>query len=156
MTQQDVLYVDNYLRHLTAVLAELPREPLIEISAILREARGTGHRIFVFGNGGSAATANIVTNIDATPPEVVASTPTPDASWVEVHVQSIAGQWLDKGYGGIDVAVCGNAQYDDGDPETSSWFNGGQAGSEPTTLDFRGRRAGRLDQYAALARIERS
>ena len=58
MTRQDVLYVDNYLRQLTAVLVELPREPLIEISAILREARSTGRRIFVFGNGGSAATAS--------------------------------------------------------------------------------------------------
>ncbi len=28
----------------------------------------------------------------------------------------------------IDVAVCGNAFYDDGDPETSAWFGGGQAG----------------------------
>jgi len=36
--------------------------------------------------------------------------------------------------GGIDVAVCGNAQYDDGDPETSSWFNGGQAGNPDCIL----------------------
>jgi hypothetical protein len=30
---------------------------------------------------------------------------TPDTGWIEGYVQGIAGQWLDKGYGGIDVAV---------------------------------------------------
>jgi D-sedoheptulose 7-phosphate isomerase len=58
MTQQDIIYVDNYLQQLSAVIAELPREPLTEIASILRKARETGRRIFVFGNGGSAATAS--------------------------------------------------------------------------------------------------
>jgi hypothetical protein len=30
---------------------------------------------------------------------------TPDTGWIEGYVQGIAGQWLDKGYGGIDVAM---------------------------------------------------
>ena len=58
MTKQDIIYVDNYLQQLTAVISELPREPVIEITSILREARETGRHIFVFGNGGSAATAS--------------------------------------------------------------------------------------------------
>jgi hypothetical protein len=33
------------------------------------------------------------------------ATPPPDIGWVEGYVQSIADQWLDMGYSGIDVAV---------------------------------------------------
>ncbi len=41
----------------------------------------------------------------ATPSEEESPTPTPDTSWIEPYVESIANQWLAKGYYGIDVAV---------------------------------------------------
>lgn len=33
------------------------------------------------------------------------ATPAPDTGWIEGYVQGIANEWLNKGYGGIDVAV---------------------------------------------------
>jgi D-sedoheptulose 7-phosphate isomerase len=58
MTQQDIIYVKDYLQQLTAVINALPQEPLVAISSVLRAAREKGRLIFVFGNGGSAATAS--------------------------------------------------------------------------------------------------
>jgi hypothetical protein len=39
------------------------------------------------------------------PTAEVTATPGPDTGWIEGYVQGITNQWLDKGYGGIDVAV---------------------------------------------------
>ncbi|MCC7446199.1 MAG: SIS domain-containing protein [Anaerolineae bacterium] len=52
------MLVDNYLAALNVVLADLPREPLTQVIAILNTARVNRRRVFVFGNGGSAATAS--------------------------------------------------------------------------------------------------
>lgn len=58
MTQQDMTYVEDYLQQLTTVIRALPHEPLLAITSVLRAAREQGRLIFVFGNGGSAATAS--------------------------------------------------------------------------------------------------
>lgn len=56
MDNEQVL-VKEYLEQLEQVLRDLPREPLFAIIARLRMARLEGQRVYVMGNGGSAATA---------------------------------------------------------------------------------------------------
>jgi D-sedoheptulose 7-phosphate isomerase len=51
-------YIDTYLNEEAQLLALLAREPLQRLAAILRQARNDGRTIFMFGNGGSAATAS--------------------------------------------------------------------------------------------------
>ncbi len=53
----DSEWVEMYLAELAQVLVALPREPLLALVAALRRARVEGRRVFLFGNGGSAATA---------------------------------------------------------------------------------------------------
>jgi D-sedoheptulose 7-phosphate isomerase len=52
------MIVNNYLVALRGVIDEMPHEPLVEAIALLKQARMEGRTIFVFGNGGSAATAS--------------------------------------------------------------------------------------------------
>ena len=51
----------DYLKSVSDVLLQVPREPIQEIIAILKKARAERRRIFIFGNGGSAATASHIT-----------------------------------------------------------------------------------------------
>jgi D-sedoheptulose 7-phosphate isomerase len=48
----------NYLATLNEVLGELPADTLNDMEADLRDAQRTGKRVFLLGNGGSAATAS--------------------------------------------------------------------------------------------------
>jgi D-sedoheptulose 7-phosphate isomerase len=50
--------VETYLTQLADVLRTLPREPLQAIISTLRQARVDRKKIFICGNGGSAATAS--------------------------------------------------------------------------------------------------
>jgi D-sedoheptulose 7-phosphate isomerase len=54
----DEAAIETYLAGLGRTLAALPREPLLQILATLRQARAEGRRVFIFGNGGSAATGS--------------------------------------------------------------------------------------------------
>lgn len=54
----DETTIETYLAALGRTLAALPRAPLLRILATLRQARGEGRRVFIFGNGGSAATGS--------------------------------------------------------------------------------------------------
>ena len=54
----DLTTIDMYLVQLIRVIEALPRQPLIDILEQLRQGRDEKRRIFVFGNGGSAATAS--------------------------------------------------------------------------------------------------
>ena len=47
-----------YLEGVVATLRALPADRIGEVVAILRQARSEGRRVFLFGNGGSAATAS--------------------------------------------------------------------------------------------------
>ena len=48
----------NYFQVVGAALARLPSAPIEEIIIILKLARNENRRVFIFGNGGSAATAS--------------------------------------------------------------------------------------------------
>jgi D-sedoheptulose 7-phosphate isomerase len=48
----------SYLVDLQRVLAMVPEEALGQVVNLLLQARSTGHRVYIFGNGGSAATAS--------------------------------------------------------------------------------------------------
>jgi len=52
----------SYFQKVAAVLPAIPAEPVERIIATLRQARANGQRIFVFGNGGSAANASHIVN----------------------------------------------------------------------------------------------
>ena len=56
MNNQDKL-INEYIGQVRATLAELPTSEIEQIADILQKAREAGSRIFIFGNGGSAATA---------------------------------------------------------------------------------------------------
>jgi len=47
-----------YFESVSEVLLKLPRDSIAKVIAILKRARAEGRRIFIFGNGGSAATAS--------------------------------------------------------------------------------------------------
>lgn len=57
-TEQTLGDVSAYLTDLSRVLAALPREPLAQIAQLLLDAAREGRTVFIFGNGGSAATAS--------------------------------------------------------------------------------------------------
>ena len=50
--------IGTYLSELQQTLARLPHRPVEETIGILHEARLTGRRVFILGNGGSASTAS--------------------------------------------------------------------------------------------------
>jgi D-sedoheptulose 7-phosphate isomerase len=64
--------VVNYFQLVSTALAQIPQEPIDEIISILRQARADRRRIFIFGNGGSSATASHFVN------DMVKSTVHPD------------------------------------------------------------------------------
>ena len=57
MIEDPVVYGNEYIQLLVKELNSISTEKVAEISAVLREAQLSHHRVFVFGNGGSAATA---------------------------------------------------------------------------------------------------
>ena len=54
----DLTTIDKYLAQLSRVIDAFPRQPLLDILRQLRQARNEKRQVFVFGNGGSAATAS--------------------------------------------------------------------------------------------------
>ncbi len=50
--------IDTYLIGEAELLQRIERAPLERAAAVLRQARNEGRRIFIFGNGGSAASAS--------------------------------------------------------------------------------------------------
>jgi D-sedoheptulose 7-phosphate isomerase len=54
----DSKVIDQYLFQLCAVIDKLPRQPIYEILRLLRDAQANKRQVFIFGNGGSAATAS--------------------------------------------------------------------------------------------------
>ena len=50
--------VEKYLSELASLLANLPRKPLADIAAAIKKTRMAKKHIYIFGNGGSAATAS--------------------------------------------------------------------------------------------------
>ena len=58
MMPDDLTTIDKYLAQLSRVIDAFPRQPLLDILRQLRQARNEKRQVFVFGNGGSAATAS--------------------------------------------------------------------------------------------------
>ena len=50
--------LEQYFRQVSSVLQRLPLEEIAAVVRILERAREEGRRVFLFGNGGSAATAS--------------------------------------------------------------------------------------------------
>lgn len=55
-------YAEEYLAGIKDALDCLPRQDIHEVVGILKKARDAGRHVFVFGNGGSAATASHFAN----------------------------------------------------------------------------------------------
>lgn len=58
----DLAVMEDYLNGVIRTIAALPRQPLLQILEILRQAQQQQKQIFVFGNGGSSATASHMAN----------------------------------------------------------------------------------------------
>ena len=54
--------IGSYFQGVAELLPQLPAKPVEEIVAVLRQAQLKGKRIFMFGNGGSAANASHIVN----------------------------------------------------------------------------------------------
>lgn len=52
-----IRYMQNYLMHLERAIKQLPLDSILAAAQCLISARDAGQRIFIVGNGGSAATA---------------------------------------------------------------------------------------------------
>jgi D-sedoheptulose 7-phosphate isomerase len=50
--------IKTYLAQLQETVANLPAEPVDQVISILLECAWAGHKVFIFGNGGSASTAS--------------------------------------------------------------------------------------------------
>lgn len=50
--------IKKYLSEISAILEELPVERIAQVVEVLEGARMKGRRVYIFGNGGSAATAS--------------------------------------------------------------------------------------------------
>jgi len=55
---KSIEHVANYLSQVQATVANLAAEPVDAVVKILLEAAHTNHKVFIFGNGGSASTAS--------------------------------------------------------------------------------------------------
>lgn len=58
MIQENLKIIKTYLSEVGATLDELPVEAIAQVVEILDGARMRGRRVYIFGNGGSAATAS--------------------------------------------------------------------------------------------------
>lgn len=52
----------SYFQRVAAVLPNIPDEPVQDIIRVMQDAQALGRRIFMFGNGGSAANASHIVN----------------------------------------------------------------------------------------------
>ena len=58
MSQRVSETIGKYISEVGATLERLPIERIVQVVELLEEARLKGKRVFIFGNGGSAATAS--------------------------------------------------------------------------------------------------
>ncbi|MCL0060404.1 SIS domain-containing protein [Dehalococcoidia bacterium] len=58
MKQGNPETIENYLSEVSATLDKLPVGVIAQVIEVLEEARIKGRRVYIFGNGGSAATAS--------------------------------------------------------------------------------------------------
>ena len=58
MNQKTNEIVKKYTSEVSTILEKLPVDNIAQVVALLEEARQKGRKVFIFGNGGSAATAS--------------------------------------------------------------------------------------------------
>ena len=58
MEQEATLYGNRYIEKLIADIKNIPMDKIAEIAKVLQQAQQNGKRVFIFGNGGSAAMAS--------------------------------------------------------------------------------------------------
>ena len=58
MNQKDIKLIEGYLSEVSATFGKLPVGGIAQVVELLEEARTRGKRVYIFGNGGSAATAS--------------------------------------------------------------------------------------------------
>ncbi len=58
MNRKNSKIISQYLAEVSANLGRLPVEVIAQVVDVLEEAREKGRSVFLFGNGGSAATAS--------------------------------------------------------------------------------------------------
>ena len=51
-------YIQNYLSQLQKTIDTLPKHLIVDVIAILQQARIQANQVFIMGNGGSASTAS--------------------------------------------------------------------------------------------------
>jgi D-sedoheptulose 7-phosphate isomerase len=56
--QTDEMLIEKYLSEMAVILQNIPIKPLLDIAAALKKVRMAKRNIYIFGNGGSAATAS--------------------------------------------------------------------------------------------------
>ena len=89
--------IDNYFSELEQMLAEISQAHLHAILALLEDAYRQGHRIFVMGNGGSAATASHFA-LDLAKNTIMAGAPRLKAISLTDHVPLITAWSNDTAY----------------------------------------------------------
>ncbi|MDD5288781.1 MAG: SIS domain-containing protein [Dehalococcoidales bacterium] len=58
MAQENREIISNYLEDLRTVISKIPMHDVLQVVDVINEARENGKSIYIFGNGGSAATAS--------------------------------------------------------------------------------------------------
>ena len=58
MNEENTEIITNYIAQVADTLNKLPVDKITRVVEVLAEARDRGNRVFIFGNGGSAATAS--------------------------------------------------------------------------------------------------
>jgi D-sedoheptulose 7-phosphate isomerase len=58
MEQINSEIIGNYMDEVRAVINKMPTDRILRVVDVINEARENGKRIYIFGNGGSAATAS--------------------------------------------------------------------------------------------------
>src|SRR5512135_1045959 len=53
--------IGDYLHRVSDLIVQVSPEPIYQITDLMNQARAENRRIFIFGNGGSAATASHIT-----------------------------------------------------------------------------------------------
>lgn len=91
---------DAYFKAVCETLGRLPRAPVDELVRGLREAFAEGRRVFVFGNGGSAATASHFVT-DMVKGATVTGRPRPRVVCLNDNVPMLTAYGNDVGYDSV-------------------------------------------------------
>ena len=103
-------FVDDYLRETRRILKRLNHVAIEAVACILDDVRASGNRLFVIGNGGSAATASHAVNDFRKLAKIEAYAPTDNVAELTARTNddgwaSTFARWLDVSKIGQDDAL---------------------------------------------------